>query len=107
MPEPICMKPGMYVMAPEPISTAYFINPSQQSVCMYVYFRVSLLDNGSVETLQRKRIHTLRLAVSRNVLSLLFNPECGGTAFLRNAGNFIPDYTEDSILQDQNGLDIA
>jgi hypothetical protein len=24
-------------MAPEPISTAYFINPSDQSVCLYVY----------------------------------------------------------------------
>jgi hypothetical protein len=24
-------------MAPEPISTAYFINPSHQSVCLYVY----------------------------------------------------------------------
>jgi hypothetical protein len=24
-------------MAPEPISTVYFINPSQQSVCLYVY----------------------------------------------------------------------
>jgi hypothetical protein len=26
-----------YIMAPEPISTAYFINPSHQSVCLYVY----------------------------------------------------------------------
>jgi hypothetical protein len=31
------MKPGMYIMAPEPISTAYFINPSHRSVCRYVY----------------------------------------------------------------------
>jgi hypothetical protein len=27
----------MYIMAPEPISTAYVINPSHQSVCLYVY----------------------------------------------------------------------
>jgi hypothetical protein len=27
----------MYIMAPEPISTAYFINPSNQCVCLYVY----------------------------------------------------------------------
>jgi hypothetical protein len=27
----------MYVMAPEPILTAYFINPSHQSVHLYVY----------------------------------------------------------------------
>jgi hypothetical protein len=37
MPEPIFMKPGMYIMAPEPISMAYFINPSHQSLCLYVY----------------------------------------------------------------------
>jgi hypothetical protein len=27
----------MYIMALEPISTAYFINLSQQSLCLYVY----------------------------------------------------------------------
>jgi hypothetical protein len=27
----------MYIMAPEPVSTAYYINPSHQSVCIYVY----------------------------------------------------------------------
>jgi hypothetical protein len=37
MPEPIFIKLGMYIMAPEPISTAYFINPSHQRVCLYVY----------------------------------------------------------------------
>jgi hypothetical protein len=31
------MKLCMYVMAPEPISTVYFIYPSRQSVCLYVY----------------------------------------------------------------------
>jgi hypothetical protein len=36
MPEPISIKLGMYIMAPEPISTAYLINP-HQSVCLYVY----------------------------------------------------------------------
>jgi hypothetical protein len=36
MPEPIFMKLGMCIMAPEPISTAYFINPSQQSVYMCI-----------------------------------------------------------------------
>jgi hypothetical protein len=34
--EPIFMKLGMYIMAPELISTTYFINPSHQSVCLYV-----------------------------------------------------------------------
>jgi hypothetical protein len=37
MPELIFMKLGMYAMAPEPILTAYFINPAHQSVCLYVY----------------------------------------------------------------------
>jgi hypothetical protein len=50
MPEPIFMKLGMYIMAPEPISSAYFINPSHQSVCLYVYPPLSLLDNSSVDT---------------------------------------------------------
>jgi hypothetical protein len=31
------MKLGMYIMTPEPISTAYFINPSHESLCLYVY----------------------------------------------------------------------
>jgi hypothetical protein len=37
MPEPIFIKFGMCIMAPEPISMAYFINPSHQSVCLYLY----------------------------------------------------------------------
>jgi hypothetical protein len=37
MAESIFMKLGMYIMAPVPISTAYFINPSHQFVCLYVY----------------------------------------------------------------------
>jgi hypothetical protein len=40
MPEPIYMKLGMYIMTSEPISTAYFINPSHQSVCLYVYLPI-------------------------------------------------------------------
>jgi hypothetical protein len=31
------MKLGVYIMDPEPISTAFFINPSHQSVCLSVY----------------------------------------------------------------------
>jgi hypothetical protein len=36
IPEQIFMKLGMYVIAPESISTAYFINSSNQSVCLHV-----------------------------------------------------------------------
>jgi hypothetical protein len=32
MPEPILM----HIMAPEPISTAYFMNPSHQFVCTFI-----------------------------------------------------------------------
>jgi hypothetical protein len=35
------MKLLMYVMDPEPISTAYFINLSHQSVCLYVQLVVA------------------------------------------------------------------
>jgi hypothetical protein len=35
--ELICMKLGMYIMAHVPISKAYFINPSNQPVCLHVY----------------------------------------------------------------------
>jgi hypothetical protein len=37
MSEAIFMKLDMYVMAPEPILTAFFINPFCQSVGLYVY----------------------------------------------------------------------
>jgi hypothetical protein len=37
MPGPIYMNLGMYTMAPEPISTAYFVSPSHQPVGLYVY----------------------------------------------------------------------
>jgi hypothetical protein len=61
---------GMCVMATEPISMAYFINPSHQSVCLYVYssyrcYATDLLSvsihlvprNGSLNTFQRQLIH--------------------------------------------------
>jgi hypothetical protein len=37
MAEPMLMKLGMYIMAPEPISATYFLNLSHQSVFLYVY----------------------------------------------------------------------
>jgi hypothetical protein len=40
MPQTILMKFGTCIIAPEPISTAYFINPSHQSVCLYVYHHI-------------------------------------------------------------------
>jgi hypothetical protein len=46
-PEPIFMKLGTYITAPEPISTADLKNLSHQSVRLYVY-PLSLLGNASV-----------------------------------------------------------
>jgi hypothetical protein len=40
MAEPIFMKLGIYMMAPEPITMAYFMKISHQSVCLYVYLPV-------------------------------------------------------------------
>jgi hypothetical protein len=37
MAELVFMKISTHIMAPELISTAYFINPCNQSVCLYVY----------------------------------------------------------------------
>jgi hypothetical protein len=39
------LKFGMYIMAPEPISAAYFINP-WLSLCVYMCMPLSLLGNG-------------------------------------------------------------
>jgi hypothetical protein len=65
MPERVFMKLGLYIMAPEPISTANFINPSHQSLCLYVYPRISLLGNGFVKhgneyTSNNRRIFWMR-----------------------------------------------
>jgi hypothetical protein len=66
MPELIFMKLDMYIMATEPISVAYFINFSHQSVypsyqCKAMtYLSVSLylmLGNGSVNMFPQQRIH--------------------------------------------------
>jgi hypothetical protein len=61
------MKPGM---ATELVSAACFVNPSHQSVCLYVYpscrckatvrlsvTLLSVLGNGSINTFPRQRIH--------------------------------------------------
>jgi hypothetical protein len=50
------MKFGIHTTAPEPISTAYFINPSHQSLRVCICIRLSLLGNGSVNALPRQRM---------------------------------------------------
>jgi hypothetical protein len=54
MPEPIFTKLGMYIIASEAFSPAYFIYPSYRSVCLYVYplsiFRRLLVRNVAAAT---------------------------------------------------------
>jgi hypothetical protein len=57
MHEQIFTKLAMYIMATQPISMAYFINPSHQSVCVCVLF-LSLLGKGFVHMFPRQRIQT-------------------------------------------------
>jgi hypothetical protein len=55
-PEPIFVKLGIYIMAPEPISTTYFINSSHQSLCLYVYPLI-VARQWLGKSLSRQRIH--------------------------------------------------
>jgi hypothetical protein len=64
------MKLGMNIMAPGPISTAYFINASHKSVCLYVYIaRQRLGKNITAATNTRVTIEEL-LDASFSVLSV-------------------------------------
>jgi hypothetical protein len=56
MPEPVFVKTGTYIIAREPISTVYSINPCSHSACLCVFF-LALLFNGSVNTFSWQRIH--------------------------------------------------
>jgi hypothetical protein len=94
MAEPIFMKLDMYIMATEPISTTYFMNPCV-SVCV---FRLSLQSNGSVKCIppfgarQRlgkhvpaQRIHTTieeLLDASFSVLSVSYQRRVCGSVFV-------------------------
>jgi hypothetical protein len=100
MPEPIFMKLGTYIMPPDPISTAYFINPSDQSVCLYVY-PLSLLDNGWVNTFPRHRIHATveeLLTGSFSVRSVSYEKRVCGSASVSPISVYVPPqrWSEDS-----------
>jgi hypothetical protein len=59
------MKLGMYTVAPEAISTAYFINPSHQSVCLYVYPTIVARQRLWKNVTQATNIHvTIELSFS-------------------------------------------
>jgi hypothetical protein len=52
IPEPIFMWLCMYIMASEPFATAYFMNPSHQSVCVSP---PSFLGNSSINAFPRQQ----------------------------------------------------
>jgi hypothetical protein len=62
MPEPKFMKLDMYIMTPEPISMAYSINPSHQSVCLHVCSPIaarqwlSIHDPGATNTRNKEEL---------------------------------------------------
>jgi hypothetical protein len=60
-------------MAADLTSAAYFINLSHHSVCLYVYTRVPLLGNGSVDTFLWQQTH----ATIQELLEASFSVESG------------------------------
>jgi hypothetical protein len=80
MPEPIFIKLGIYMIASEPISTAYVISLSHQSVCLYVHppivGRQRLGKNVTAATRTRAIIEKL-LDASFSMLSVRYQRKVG------------------------------
>jgi hypothetical protein len=76
MAESIFMKLGMYIMAPEPISTAYSINPFHQSVHPPTVARQWLGKNVTVATNTHATIKEL-LDMSFSMWSVLYQSKVG------------------------------
>jgi hypothetical protein len=80
MPPPIFMKLGTYIIAPEPIWTAYFINPSHQSVCLYgnpsIVARQRLCKNNTAATKTHATIEEL-LDTSFSMRSMSYHRTVG------------------------------
>jgi hypothetical protein len=112
--ETIFMKLGMCVMAPEPISTAYFINPSHQSVRLCI--PLSLLGNGSVNTFPRQRrivdvvlyaVHVAskesrRISSSQNLFSLSLQRKVSNMCLLVSPWPSLPVCTSAHTVQSGN-----
>jgi hypothetical protein len=81
MPEPFFMKPGMYVMAPEPILMEYFIN-----LCMYVYHPIIASQRFSKNVTAAMNTH----ATIEELLDASFSMRL--VSFQRKVGNcFFPE----------------
>jgi hypothetical protein len=79
MPDPIFIKLGMYIMAPEPTATVYFMNPSHQSVYLPVAARQQLCKNVTMATNTCTTIELLDVLFS--MWSVLFQRKVGHLFF--------------------------
>jgi hypothetical protein len=73
--------------------TAYFINPSYQSVCLYVYSLLLLLGNGLVNTFLRQRIHATKeelLVAPFSVRFMSYQRRVCGSVFVSPSVNIFP-----------------
>jgi hypothetical protein len=93
------MKFGMYIMAPESISTAYLINPI--SLCVCICIRLMLIGNGSVNSLPRQRLHAATeemLDASFSIWSVLYQRRVYGSVCVSSILVYAPQkrWSEDS-----------
>jgi hypothetical protein len=77
IPEPIFMKLGIYIMAPEPVSAAHFINPSSQSVSVCVslfpcYATDRKTRSRGKEYMQQQKNFWRRVSVGLSLYSPIF-----------------------------------
>jgi hypothetical protein len=67
-------------MASEPIATAHFINPSQQSVCLYLYSTIVARQRLGKNIISATNIHTIikeLLEASFSVQSVSYQRKVG------------------------------
>jgi hypothetical protein len=90
---------------PEPISTACFINPPYQSVCLYVY-PLSLLGNGWVKILLQNRYCSIEYIVSnrRIVRCIIF---CTVRVGLKESRRLVLSRTFFCVLRNELEVDRA
>jgi hypothetical protein len=76
MPKPTFMKLCVYIMTPEPISTAYFINPSHQSVSLlgnvYVAFIRTKSDTMLNNQIKQRPVLVFDIEVFSTLVQILY-----------------------------------
>jgi hypothetical protein len=100
MPEAVFKKLCVYIMAHEPITMAYYIKTSYQSVSMCIL--LSLLRNGLVSTSPRQRIHATieeLLEASFPIRSVSYEGRVRGSVFNILPSFFSYDYSRNPLKQ--------